>query len=278
VNITTPSFSLGSVSLNVTDLEKMKNFYSQVIDLDILSEDASQVSLGKNQTPLVVLHASDLSPAHHNQAGLYHFAILYASRSDLAKTVYRILQQKPQFFSGSADHLVSEAFYFIDPEGNGIELYFDRDRTQWQWENKQIKMATLYIDPLKYIDEHLVLETPQTEVKMGHFHLKVGDIAEAKKFYVQILGFDVTAELPGALFISVDGYHHHIGLNTWESRGASQRLPSLGLNSLEFLLPNQQELSAVKDRLASHQVEYSEKEGGLVINDPWGNQIKMNVL
>jgi catechol 2,3-dioxygenase len=222
-------------------------------------------------------YTKHLSAAHPTHAGLYHFAIVFASRGDLARIIYRVLSQKPQHFTGSADHLVSEAFYFTDPEGNGIELYYDRDRSEWTWENNQVKMATLYIDPAEYLQKYIVLEEPNKEVKMGHFHLKVGDIQKAQKFYIDILGFDITAELPGALFISVGGYHHHLGLNTWESMGSPERNQSLGLEQLELILPNKQDLKWLKDRLKENDIHFIEDENSVLFHDPWKNKIVAKV-
>lgn len=273
------NLSVGTVHLNVKDLERLKNFYHQVIGLDILNQTEQTITLGKGKNPLLTLHhRNDLTHAASNHAGLYHFAILFSSRADLARTVHRILKHSPQHFSGSADHLVSEAFYFNDPEGNGIELYFDRERTLWQWENNQIKMASMYIDPIEYIQQHIVLEKPEAEVIMGHVHLKVGDIEAAQKFYVDILGFDVTAKLPGALFISVDGYHHNIGMNTWESEGALKRNLALGLNNFELIFSSYNDIESFKNRLADNKIEYTEISNGLQLHDPWKNTITAKLL
>jgi catechol 2,3-dioxygenase len=273
-----PSLKLGVIELNVNNMEEMKNFYHSVMGLDIIKEDVDHVIVGKNNQALITLHHQErLHPADSSHAGLYHFAIVFASRGDLARMVYSILKHRPQHFSGSADHLVSEAFYFTDPEGNGIELYYDRDRSQWQWENNQVKMATLYIDPAEYLQRYLILEEPNKEVQMGHFHLKVGDIEKARQFYVNILGFDVTAELPGALFISVNGYHHHLGLNTWESLGAGERKQSLGLERLEFILPDKKDVDALKSRLLENAVRFREEDNELELSDPWGNKIVVKI-
>jgi catechol 2,3-dioxygenase len=237
------------------------------------------VVLGKDTKPLVVLHTrEDLHRPHATHAGLYHFAMVFSSRGDLARTINRILKTTPHLFTGSADHLVSEAFYFNDPEGNGIELYFDRDRTEWQWENGQIKMATLYIDPIEYLERNIVLEEEGSELKMGHFHLKVGDIEAAKKFYIDILGFEKTAELPGALFVSVGGYHHHIGMNTWESRGAEKRNPSLGLHRIEFVFSEKGDVEELKKRLKENHIEFKEEQNTLLFHDSWKNEIVITII
>lgn len=273
------SLSLGPVELNVKNLQKMKDFYTKILGLNILEEKNKTVTLGKKNTPLLILHnAVELNYPLPGEAGLYHFAILFSSRGDLARTVYQILKNSPEHFSGSGDHLVSEAFYFTDPEGNGIELYYDRDRSQWQWENKQIKMATLYIDPQEYLEKHIALEEKDTEIKMGHIHLKVGNIEKAREFYVNILGFDVTAELPNALFVSVDGYHHHIGMNTWESLGATERSDVLGLKTFSLTFNNKNEYEKIKEKLLENNISFEEKNNLLTLHDPWKNKIRIALM
>ncbi len=276
-------FSLGMVKLNVRDLPTMAHFYQEVIGLDLISQTDTNLILGKDQHTLLSLHHSTAAFPMRNAAGLYHFALLFARRTDLAATIQRILQIAPQFFSGSADHLVSEAFYLSDPEGNGIELYFDRDRTAWRWENGQVRMATLYLDPEEYIQRNIVLETEQLEpisaeestlpITVGHIHLKVGNLETARKFYVDTLGFEVTAEMPSALFISIGGYHHHLGLNTWESFGATERADSLGLKSFEFILADSSEVMNLKQRLEAAHLDFVDTVGSISFHDPWHNQI-----
>lgn len=268
------SFSLGIVELHVKNLETMQMFYHDVMGLSVLSQSAGKVTLGIGNYSLLSLHQDpSLFSAHPSHAGLYHFAILFSSRGDLARTIHRILESTPNLFTGSADHLVSEAFYFNDPEGNGIELYYDRDRSAWKWKDGQVQMASLYIDPVSYIESYLPLEEKDSTTSMGHVHLKVGEIEKAKAFYVDALGFDVTARLPEALFISVDGYHHHIGLNTWESKGSGEREKTLGLKSFSFVFPDPKDLIGLKDKLQKTHISFLEESGKLIFHDPWKNQI-----
>ncbi len=268
------SLDLGPVELNVKNLIAMKNFYHTTLGLDVLAESPTSITLGKNGKPLVIIQRrDDLSLPLSSDAGLYHFAIVYTSRSTLAQAIKSILTHSPELFSGSADHLVSEAFYFYDPQGNGIELYFDRPKSLWQWENGQIKMATLYIDPVSYINQYSAENEEESKTFMGHIHLKVGDITLAEQFYVNILGFEVTAKLPGALFVSVGGYHHHIGLNTWSSLNSGKKRDSLGLQKFEFTLPQKEDLEQLRERLARSGLEFREEKSSLLVADPWNNQI-----
>jgi catechol 2,3-dioxygenase len=184
---------------------------------------------------------------------------------------------------GQGDHLVSEALYVSDPDGNGLEIYRDRPRESWQWSGNMVRMAT---DP---VDLHsLTQEGRRDEVqwqilpagtRVGHIHLRVGDIPQAQHFYHDLLGFDITAQLPSALFVSAGGYHHHIGLNTWQSRGAGPAPQNTaGLQSFVVALPNSQALTEVQERLTAHNIPIQQQEGGIIVADPWGNQIKLMVV
>lgn len=226
-----PDTAMDAVTLRVGDLEGMSSYYAGALALTPLEErmrgrEVHRV-LGRGTTPMVrLVHTPDLPGVDPRQAGLYHTAFLFDDPSSLAATVYRAAQNSRSRFVGSSDHLVSEAFYFTDPEGNGIELYWDRARTDWSWVHGQIEMATLYLDPNGFLDEHLSEEaaagsTAQDPASVGHVHLSVGDVATARAFYVDALGFDETAGLGDqAVFVSAGGYHHHMAMNVWNSRGA----------------------------------------------------------
>lgn len=271
------SFSVGAVTLNVKHLDSTAAFYRDVLGLELIRQNDSESVFGKHGSALVrLLHAADLPEAETGHAGLYHFAIVFSSRKELSQSIQNILKKTPHLFSGSADHLVSEAFYFTDPEGNGIELYYDRDRTSWLWDNGRVRMASVYIDPADYIRRYIVLEENDSVIRMGHLHLKVGDVGEAKKFYADTLGFDVTAELPGAIFVSFGGYHHHIGMNSWESYGAEERDNTLGLASLEFILSDPKEIMTLKKRLTLHKIPVTEHGTSFTFSDPWKNLIRVS--
>ena len=157
-DVLAPTLTMGPVSLNVRDIGLLKKFYADVIGLETINETGELVTLGWKGVPVVTLHATpELPVSFASDAGLYHFAIVFSSRSDLAHAVARVLTQVPRLFSGSADHLVSEAFYLSDPEGNGIELYYDRDASLWEWDDTgMVRMASDYIAPKEYIPEHAV--------------------------------------------------------------------------------------------------------------------------
>lgn len=265
--------SITGVSLNVQNLTIMTTFYHEVLGLDILTQTINTTILGRKETPLITLYlAHELKRAAEAESGLYHFAILFSSQKQLAQTLLNIFQITPHLFTGSADHLVSEAFYFNDPEGNGIELYWDRDSSDWEWINDEVKMGVTYIDPNEYLTLHLTKNDNDDSKKIGHIHLKVGNLTEAQKFYVDILDFEVTAKLPQALFVSVDKYHHHIGLNTWESEESGKRSTSLGLHSFQIELPDDEVISLEK-RLSDNNILYQKGPLRLVFHDPWNNTI-----
>lgn len=273
----TSHIEMGLTELYVSNLTISRDFYQKLVGLDKLTESQDEVTLGYQDRPVIRLIASSKSPAPRGSAGLYHTAIVFTSRAVLAQTLERILNQSPGFFVGSSDHLVSEAFYFVDPEGNGVELYFDKDPQTWQWHNGRIQMGSSYIDPYAYIASYGGVSADPSK-KMGHVHLRVGSIDQAKLFYVDALGLTITAETPGAVFVSDGKYHHHLGLNTWESAGASVRPDSLGLKSVELKVAQQSDLKHLETRLKKQQLPYEATDTQLSLRDPWGNLIVVSVL
>ncbi len=282
MNKITPSILAKSLliepsQLYVRDLQKVTEYYESIVGLDVLERGSGQVVLGHDELPVLKLIARPEFPnSSVKNAGLFHNAILYQSRSALARAVYRILQQAAWSFEGSADHLVSEAFYFHDPENNGLELYFDRPRSEWKWSNGSVAMDTLYLSPQQYLSAHLESEGV-TDKKLGHVHLRVGDVGMAREFYVNALGFDATLDLGSALFVSVGGYHHHMAMNTWFSQGASRRDPALGLGEVRLALPNDGSIERLIARLDGKGIVYEMTPRGLVVNDPWNNQLLLAV-
>jgi catechol 2,3-dioxygenase len=207
---------------------------------------------------------------------LFHTAILFSSQAALAKAVYSVAQKHPGTFTGSADHLVSKAFYFNDPEGNGVELYWDRDRSEWSWAHGSIEMDTIFLDPNEFLKENLVEGEVEQEKRVGHVHLSVGSIPAAEEFYVKMLGFEKTLNWGGAaLFVSAGGYHHHMAMNTWRSKGAGKRQLALGLGKVEIVLDSQDQVLETKERLNFYGLESSLDSGIARVEDPWGNVISL---
>lgn len=276
---------MDAVSLRVGDLESMSAYYSEALALTPIEERSRGAEvhrvLGRGTTPFVrLIHTPDLPETSPREAGLFHTAFLFDDAAALAATVYRTAQHPASRFSGSSDHLVSEAFYFSDPEGNGIELYVDRPRDQWVRENGELKMTTLFLDPNEYLRTHLddaALDSVTTKPgRVGHVHLQVGDVRVAEQFYVDALGFEPTvAGYPGALFASAGGYHHHIAMNTWNSRGAGPRAARLGLGDVAITLPGREDLDALTDRLAARGIAFADDGRAIVVQDPWGTQVTL---
>lgn len=272
-SVLAPDLHIKPSSLFVKDLAKVGAFYRDVVGLDVLVDTKSRQLFGRGGVPIIELVSKpEYDNAPVRSAGLFHNAIVYFSRADLARTVLSVIQRAPESYEGSADHLVSEAFYFHDPEGNGLELYFDRPREEWEWAGGQVKMATLPLDPQQYILSNLSADT-SSKGALGHVHLRVGDIPSARAFYVDTLGFDVTADMGEALFVSVGGYHHHMAMNTWMSKGVDARDPALGLAEVRLIVPSDGSVDSLANRLESRKMEYRLQDDGIRVADPWGNNL-----
>lgn len=273
--------AMGAVTLNVADLDAMTAYYRDAVGLDVLTAEGPVVTLGRGPRPIVVLeHAPALRHAAPHEAGLYHTAILFDSQSDLAAAVYSVARAHPGSFTGSSDHLVSQAFYFDDPEGNGVELYWDRDRSTWSWTHGRVEMNTLFLDPNAFLKEHLTEQALAGEMsgnaRVGHIHLSVGDVASAREFYVGRLGFDETADYRGqALFVSAGGYHHHMAMNVWTSKGAGRRQRTLGLGRVDIVVPTADDLGQLDERLTHFGQQTRDTGSALEFDDPWANLIRV---
>ncbi len=275
-----PDTSLGPVRLLVSDADRSRRFYELATGLRATELDDGAIALGTDGGgPLVELRGDGSASALDPRApGLFHLAILLPSRLDLAIALARVAQARIPL-TGASDHLVSEALYLSDPDGNGIEIYRDRPRDEWQFRDGVLQMATLPLDLDSLIGELDHHERPSPAApagtRIGHVHLQVSDVADAERFYSGVLGFDVTVRgYPGALFVSAGGYHHHIGLNTWNSLGSPPpRTGAVGLDSFEIVLPSADELDRVLARARAAGVETEELPDGWRIRDPFGSGV-----
>jgi catechol 2,3-dioxygenase len=280
-NLLAADTAMGPVTLLVANLDTMIAYYRDAVTLSVIDEAPGRVTMGRGTTPLVILeHSPQLKQASPGQAGLFHTAILFDSERALAAALYSVAQHSPGTFTGSADHLVSKAFYFNDPENNGIELYWDRDRSEWSWTHGNIEMATLYLDPNAFLQQNLTEEVVENPVYgaavVGHVHLSVGDTATARDFYVNQLGFETTIEMPGqALFVSAGKYHHHMAMNVWNSKGAGRRQRTLGLGQVDIVVPNSDDLGALTERMKHFGVATRDDGQTVAIDDPWANLIRV---
>lgn len=271
--------TMGGVEIRVADLPLMQEFYERAVGLEVIEQAVDSVVLGAGERALLTLQAESpeegpAAPNNPTEAGLFHSAILFPSAQDLAATLQRIATEAPETYQGSADHLVSEAFYFGDPEGNGLELYVDRPRDQWQWDGDRVQMGSELLDVNQFIADNLG-SGGTSDTVMGHVHLRVGDTAEATRFYSDIIGFDVTSESDGAVFLSAGGYHHHLAANSWNSAGAGVRSPGLGLVRFTVTVGSADEVEAIGDRLHAAGVPSSLEGNSLTADDPWGNTIRV---
>jgi catechol 2,3-dioxygenase len=273
---------MGPVTLLVADLDAMTAYYRDAIALTVLSTEGRRVTLGRGSNPVIIHeHSADLLHAGPRDAGLFHTAILFETERALAAAVHSTVRTLPGSFTGSADHLVSKAFYFTDPEGNGVELYWDRQRSQWSWVHGTIEMGTVALDPNAFLRDNLtdaVIEKPADGgATVGHVHLSVGDIASAREFYVDRLGFESTIEIPGqALFVSAGKYHHHMAMNVWNSRGAGRRARTLGLGRIDILVPSADDIGALTERMTHHGIEIRDDGRTIAFEDPWANLINVS--
>ncbi|WP_102127506.1 VOC family protein [Deinococcus planocerae] len=271
-----PDLTLGAAELTVSDLARSVAFYEQVLGMGVLERQGGTARLGTATRPLLSLtELPGAGPASRNAPGLYHFAVLLPTRVDLARWVRHAAETGLRV--GQGDHLVSEAFYLNDPDGHGIEVYRDRPRSEWRWNLDQVQMASDPIDLPGLLGEPGADEPFQglpDGTVMGHVHLRVTDLAATEAFYRGLLGFDVVARWPGALFISVGGYHHHFGLNTWQSEGGRPAPEGTArLLGVHVGLPSAADVDRLAGHLQAAGVPSTRGEGGLEVRDPSGNRL-----
>jgi catechol 2,3-dioxygenase len=269
--------TVGPVTLTVADLARAVAFYTERLGLRVHQALPRTARLGASGGDLLVLE--ELQGARHapGATGLFHFAVLLPSREALAVALAHLVDTRTPL-QGAADHLVSEALYLADPEGNGIELYRDRPREEWIWENGEIRMATDPLDVEALLEEGVAIASagcslPEGSV-LGHVHLRVAHIAPAERFYCGLLGFDLTTRYGAmASFVSSGGYHHRVAFNTWGGVGAPP-LPEGAAGLKEFVVeyPGAEDVERALSRVRGAGVPVA--AGGLV-RDPSGNAVRL---
>ena len=274
-----PDTAIGKVRLRVADIDALTTFYERVVGLGAIEREDGIARLGpENGEPLIELaSAPGAQPAPAFSTGLFHLAVLVPDRHELARALQRVAATGWRL-TGASDHLVSEALYLRDPEGNGIEIYRDRPRDGWGREGGELRMATLPLDLEGVLGELGNGEQPADGMpagtRIGHVHLQVADIPAAEGFYHGALGLDVMVRsYPGALFLAAGGYHHHLGLNTWQSQGAPPPPEgALGLDRYELAFPD----AASRDETAERLGETGDPvrlDEGVLATDPSGNRV-----
>ncbi|MBR1233068.1 VOC family protein [Bradyrhizobium sp. AUGA SZCCT0177] len=271
---------IGMVTIRVRKLDVVADYYRDVLGLAVMERSATGAVLGAGGVKLLALEARpDAANEARNAAGLYHTAFLMPTRKDLARwLVNAAIHRVP--LSGFADHRVSESVYLDDPEGNGIEVYADRDPSLWQWSEGTVTMGTdqLDIDNLVSLTNTNVSDYAKAPdgLRIGHMHLRVGDLAKADGFYRGTLGFDPTRARSGAAFLSSGRYHHHLGLNVWQSAGAGRRDDAAtGLAWFSLEIEKADLFTAKEERLRQAGVQVASVAGGLEAADPWGTRVRL---
>ncbi len=274
--------SMGAVHLTVSDLERSLAFYRETLGLAVLGRDDGRASLGAGERELLVLVEEPGARPAYGHTGLYHFALLLPERAHLATWLAHVARERVPL-AGLSDHFVSEAIYLSDPDGHGIEVYWDRPREVWQGQ-VGARMTTMPLDTRSLLGE---LEDPATApfeglpagTVMGHVHLKVAAIADTVAFYRDVLGFGLMAQLGAqAAFLAAGGYHHHLGANTWESAGATPPPPgSAALRQATILLPDAAERDRVVERLERAGHEAGTGDDGPAAVDPSGNALVLAI-
>jgi catechol 2,3-dioxygenase len=283
-----PATRIGHVHLTVADLDRQIAFYQEKIGFKLHWRKSERAGLGTGQADLLRLTEDPRARRVRGTTGLYHFAILLPSRRELARALARLFSLRyPNY---PTDHVMTETTYLDDAEGNGIELYADTpERGSWSFTGDSFQVVDAQgvvrsgRDPLdverllRELEPDDQLDQPMPEATtIGHVHLHVSDIAEANRFYCDLLGFEVQGMSPamGASFVSAGGYHHHIGLNTWVGVGAPPPSPdALGLRYFEIVLPDQAELTRLVERVRAANRDTEGTEVGVLIRDPSRNGV-----
>jgi catechol 2,3-dioxygenase len=267
---------LGAVHLTVSNLGRSVAFYEDAIGLRLHRREDGVAAMGAGKEDLLVLYEEPIAQRAGRHAGLYHYALLFPSREELARTALRLAATDTRI-QGASDHGTHEAIYLPDPDGNGIELAADRPREAWP------DLANPdWGDGPRPLDMDVLLATvageePRREagagLAVGHVHLHVGDLDRGLGFYRDVLGFELVMFFPGqAAFVSAGGYHHHLGFNTWRGEGVPpEPAGRVGLRHWTVMLEDQEEVEAVRKRVRTAGIATEEREGGgLLVRDPWG--------
>jgi catechol 2,3-dioxygenase len=272
-----PDTHMGAVELSVSDLDRSLDYWQRAVGLRVLGRENGRASLGTDTELLRFVEEPGAVPAD-GHTGLYHVALLLPDRPSLARWLAHAARERVGL-EGLSDHAVSEAIYLRDPDRHGIEIYADRPRERWEGRVGEL-MTTIPLDVESLLGE---LEDPQSEpfeglpdgTTMGHVHLRVADVPETVRFYGDVLGMGLMAQLgPMAAFLSAGGYHHHVGGNTWESRGATPAPPgSATLRHATIVVPDAEELGRVVGRVADAGQEPEARDDGVLVRDPSQNAL-----
>lgn len=266
---------VGRVALDVENNDRVASVYEDAVGLHVLTRGDDRTVLGDGDVPLLELTTTpEQNPRPQDAAGLFHVAYRVPDRAALADALDRIRESGRM--TGASDHLVSEALYLDDPENNGIEVYCDRPREAWDRPSEgTIRMDTLPLDLEDLATEGTGARTVPPGTDVGHVHLEVTDIDRSREFYVETLGFDVNWRMRDALFVSAGGYHHHVGMNTWNRRSAPAS--GRGLDWFELVFPDEATRAAAVDRLEAADRSVESLDGSVAVEDPDGIEVRLAV-
>ncbi|MDD1500526.1 VOC family protein [Agrobacterium sp. CNPSo 3708] len=271
---------VGQAHLVVKDLGQVSRFYQDVIGLSVIDKSASGEILGVDDLPLLTLTTSnDAAKAPATAAGLFHTAFLLPSRNALADWLAHVAHNNIRL-EGASDHLVSEAIYLSDPEGNGIEVYRDRQPDEWNYQpDGTVEMATKRLD-LQALYESAgknPFRQAAEGTAIGHIHLQVGALPQADAFYQDVLGLKIMARYPGASFFGYGAYHHHVAANIWNSRGAETREENMtGLSGYSLRYNEKETLATALSALDRLEIPTERQSDGIAVKDPWGIGLKLS--
>ncbi|MFH0767583.1 MAG: VOC family protein [Bacillota bacterium] len=245
-----------SITLLVRDFKRALEFYVDILGLSIIQKERHIVILSANQVdPLITLIEDRNALPLDITLGLYHYALLLPNRIELAKMIKQ-LTSKSYPISGASDHGVSEALYLDDPDGNGIEIYCDKDESEWPRENGELSMFTKGMDigsVMSELSSEDIFEKISPQTLIGHLHFHVDNLDQARVFYVDVLGFNpMYTYLDSALFISSSGYHHHLGVNTWNGHAPLNKEKQVGLKSYVLNVPSRDYLTLIRNLSQHH--------------------------
>jgi catechol 2,3-dioxygenase len=279
---TTPlpaTLSLGPVHLTVTDLDRSIEWYETHLGLRTHERGDGAAELGDGTTTVLILVEDPQAQPAGRHAGLYHYALLYPSREELARATMRLVARRTPV-QGASDHGTHEAIYLPDPDGNGIELAADRPRDRWPSPDEEFGRGGPMPLDVENLLQTVAGEQPADKVgeglRMGHVHLHVGSIDDGLAFYGDVIGFDVWAQIPSAAFVSAGGYHHHLGFNTWRGDGVPPAPEhTVGLRHWTVELDTSAEVDEVRARVEAAGIPAEVDDRGFTVRDPWGIALRI---
>jgi len=274
---------LGPVHLTVSTLTGSIAFYERALGLRLHDRDGAVATIGAGGEDLIVLVEEPGAALGGRHAGLFHYALLFETRRELARAVKRLAGTQTRIEAAS-DHGPSESIYLRDPDDNGIELYVDRPREQWprsRIPGERVEMFTTALDMddlMREVDGEVPRAHAGAGIVVGHLHLHVGDLERGLAFYRDVLGFEVMANLDGAALVAAGGYHHHLGINVWLGRDVQPRpAGTAGLREWTVLLASRDEVAAVHARVAAAGLTARAHAGGFLVRDPWETAVAFRV-